>query len=294
MGLGLYKNWHTDWIRKGVGDAGILWKALASLQAVLSVWLAEATQHAPSITLLCLAIWGGAAVCAEDILETLEVRPSQFSLITGMTLLTYVGARSITTLDKDTGIYVLPVLAGTALACLVRPIPKIRQFRESLTVLALFPLQEILTRILPDFGTSVLTGKISEIFLVIFGVDAVTQERFININGKAVYISGACNSVDQIALTTVICIVFTLAFPVRSLARKILFIMTAPIAALCFNAARIAILAAINASTIRYKGTIFDFLHDEWGALVFGSFAVIAMGQAYLMMVEQDLKKRES
>jgi exosortase/archaeosortase family protein len=238
-------------------------------------------------------VWGGAIVCIEDLLEKIDIKPSSASLIAGMILIAYVIVRSIITLDKDTGVYILPLIAGIGLALMAFPVRKLGKVRDALATLALFPIQEIMMRTLPDYTTSVVTGRLAQLLLLGFGSNAALNGRTVNIGREGVYISGACNSIDQMALATVVCCVFTLAFPIQSGAKKLLFILSAPIVALAFNSMRIAILAAINASGIKNRGDIFNFLHDEWGALGFGALAVMVLGQVYLMMVEEDIKARE-
>jgi hypothetical protein len=91
-----------DFLQRLVSKAGLQWQLLAGLQALLSVWLVQATQQDQGITLLAVVVWGGAAICMEDQLEDFRVCPSQASLVAGLTLLAYATWRSVIVLDLDT------------------------------------------------------------------------------------------------------------------------------------------------------------------------------------------------
>jgi exosortase/archaeosortase family protein len=271
-------------------DSGSLWKLLAGLQALLSIWLVQATQHNPSLTLLAVIVWGGAIVCIEDHLEQLELRPSNSSLVAGLFLLLLATVRSCLVLDKESLVLILPLLQGIGLALLLRPIRQLAGWRQPLIVLSLFPLQDLAIRLLPDFWLSVVTAKLSQAFLLVFGVNAASSGRNVLLGERGVAIMGACNSVDLIAQLTAIAVVFALAFPIRSRTWRIGFIATAPLLAIVVNAGRIALLAVLNSSDLGYGKTLFTFLHDEWGALIFSGIATLIMGQMYLVLIDRELR----
>lgn len=268
-----------------------LWALLAGLQAVLSVWLVQATQHTPSLTLLCVVVWGGAVICLEDELEHLDVSPSRASVAAGVILLVYSTWRSGMILDKDTSVFILPMLQGIGLAMLTRPIHRLSSLWEPLFVLSLFPLQAILTRALPEYWMSVITGRISQLILLLLGENAEASGQVVAVGERAVFITGSCNSIDLIAQLTAIAIVFVLAFPISSQTLKGAYIALAPVVALIVNAVRIAILAAVHGSELANREQLFHFLHDEWGALVFAGLATMIMGQIYLSMIDRQLNR---
>ena len=108
-------NIDIDFLQRLISRAGLQWQFLAALQALLSIWLIQATQHDQGITLLAVVVWGGAAICMEDQLEDFRVRPSQASLVAGLTLLGYATWRSVMVLDLDSMAYVLPLIQGLGL-----------------------------------------------------------------------------------------------------------------------------------------------------------------------------------
>jgi cyanoexosortase A len=271
--------------------SALLWKVLAGSQAVLSLWMIQTTQELPSLTLLCLVIWGGAIICVEDELEGLRIRGTPSSTVAGLTLLLYATWRSSITIHYDSTVTLLPLFQGLGLALIARPFRQLRLFRDSLLVLSLLPLQLVLTRLLPDYELSALTGRLSQLLLLCFGADASVKGRIVDLGGSGVAIAGPCNSIDVIAQLTAVAIVFTLAFPIRSRAKAFAYIAAAPLVALATNASRIAILASITTSSLSTKQQLFDFLHEEWGSFVFAGIGTIIIGQIYLMMIERELRQ---
>lgn len=273
-------------------DPVFQWKLLGAGQAVLFVWLIQSSQHLASLTLLAVVVWGGAIICIEDWLDSVQLQPSRASVLAGSGILGYVSWRSTVVLDLDSFIYVMPILQGVAFALMARPFGRIAIFKDSLIVLSVFMLQPVFNAVLPNYDVSVLTGKFSQLTLLVFGVDAGVYGRVLSLGGGGVQIFNTCNSVDLMTQLTVIAIVFALAFPVRSLIGKMFFVASAPLVGMIVNSWRIALLAVINSSSVPYKTQVFDFFHEQWGALVFAGAATLFMGQIYMLMVEHDLRGR--
>lgn len=276
---------------RGVGKPALLWKLLVVTQSLLSIWLVQATQHNPSLTLLAVVVWGGAAICIEDELELLQLRPSWASTVVGFSLLGYTTWRSGRIMDVETVSLILPLLQGVGLGLLVMPIRKLRRWWEPLVVLALLPLQIVASRLLPDFWLSSITARLSQALLLLFGENAVVSGRTLTLGERGVYIAGYCNSVDLIAQLTAISCVFVLAFPIHQRLTRLLFISAAPIVAVSVNAIRIAILAAMNSIGWDYGSKLFTFLHDEWGALIFAGLATTIQGRFYLSLINRELRQ---
>jgi exosortase/archaeosortase family protein len=283
-------NKSIHFLRRYLSSDVFSWKALASLQAILSIWLVQVSQHDPSLTLLAVVVWGGAVICLEDKLDTLVMKPSRFSFFAGCLLLLLVTVRTTLVLDKERLVLILPLLQGLALALLLRPIPKLPSLGQVLVVLSLFPLQDLAMRLLPDYMLSVITAKLSQGFLLVFGFNATSSGRFVLMGARGVEVLGECNSVDLIAQLTAIAIVFALAFPIRSRGLRLSFIALAPLIAVIVNAGRIAILAALVTSELDYGYDLFTFLHDKWGSLIFAGIATMILGQIYMALIDRELQ----
>jgi exosortase/archaeosortase family protein len=267
------------------------WVLLAIAQALVSIWLVQSTQALPVASLLAVVAWGGAAICLEDQLVDVQVRPTRASLVAGLLLLAYGAWRGSVVLGRDAVVYALPLIQGVGLALLARPIRQLWVFKDALLVLGLFPLQLVLSKVLPEYGLSVLTGRVSQLILLIFGVNASLDGRVLNLGQAGVSIGGPCNGVDLIAQLSMIAIVFILAFPIKSLLGRLFYVALAPLIALLTNASRISLLAVINSSSLSMRQGLFDFMHEEWGGFVFAGIAAMVMGQIYFLMINRQLRR---
>lgn len=267
------------------------WKALCCLQAFFSIWLVHSTQGWPSTTLLCVVVWGGAVICFEDQLDDLRLQPTRASLIAGAILLVYANLRGVATLSLDAVVYALPFIQGLGLALLARPISKLRIFTGSFVVLALLPLEPVLDhKLIPEEALSVLTGRITQFFLLLIGENPSALGRTVQLGDSAVNIGSVCSGIDLIAQLTTIACVFAIAFPLRNKIHAALYVLLAPAFAVVMNAWRIVVLALVNSTEWTNKDDIFDFFHSGSGSFVFAGIAAILMGYAYMYLVNRQLE----
>ena len=192
-------------------------------------------------------------------------------------------------LDLDSMAYVLPVIQGLGLGLMARPVRQLLIFREPFIILSLFPLQFLAFKLLPEYWLSVITAKIGQIFLLLFGVESTSVGRILSIGGSGVSIQPACSGAGLIAQQAVVAIVFIMAYPIRSTKSKLIFLVIAPLIGYLVNACRIILLAVIVGSSLPQKQQLFDFMHDEWGGLVFSGIATVILGQIYMSMVNRQL-----
>jgi cyanoexosortase A len=267
------------------------WKALCCLQAFFSIWLVHSTQGWPSTTLLCVVVWGGAVICFEDQLDDLRLQPTRASLIAGAILLVYANLRGVATLSLDAVVYALPFIQGLGLALLARAISKLRIFTGSFVVLALLPLEPVLDhKLIPEEALSVLTGRITQFFLLLIGENPSALGRTVQLGDSAVNIGSVCSGIDLIAQLTTIACVFAIAFPLRNKIHAALYVLLTPAFAVVMNAWRIVVLALVNSTEWTNKDDIFDFFHSGSGSFVFAGIAAILMGYAYMYLVNRQLK----
>ena len=279
----------SSWLNRLISESALQWQLLAGLQALLSIWLIQATQQDQGITLLAVVVWGGAAICMEDQLEDFRVHPSRASLVAGLTLLAYATWRSVIVLHLDAMAYVLPVVQGLGLALMARPVRQLLRFRAQLIALSLFPLHFLAFRLLPEYWLSVTTGKLGQIILLLFGIQSESVGRIFSTGGSGVSIQPACSGAGLIAQSSVIAIVFVMAYPIRSKAAKAIFLLVAPLIGYLVNACRIILLAVIVGSSLPQRQQLFDFMHEEWGGLVFSGIASVVLGQIYMSLVNRQL-----
>ena len=266
-----------------------LWLLLALLVATQNVAVLQANQN-DQAAVLALLCWGGALICMEDQLEVLRPAPSFVGLVSGTILLLWVLARTAVILYTDGILYVLPPLAGMALALLCQPLSRLCLLRDSLLCLALIPAFHLLSRfVVPERALSLLTAEGSAFWLSILGLEVAVDGRRVMLTTGGVSVAGACNGIEIISMLICISIIFLLAFRIRSIVSRLVLILAAPLIAWLSNTIRIAFLAILTTMGEGQARTLFDFFHEDAGSLVFSGLAVYAYGLLYLRLLEREL-----
>ena len=124
---------------------------------------------------------------------------------------------------------------------------------------------------------------------MLFGVESTSVGRIFGTGGSGVSIQPACSGAGLIAQLAVVAIVFVMAYPIRSTKSKVILLVIAPLIGYLVNACRIILLAVIVGSSLPHRQQLFDFMHEEWGGLVFSGIATVILGQIYMFMVNRQL-----
>jgi len=265
-----------------------LWLLLAGAVAVQNLAVFHTSQSAHT-SVFALLVWGGALICFEDQLETLDPKPVLVGLLAGSVLLLWVMARSAVILHWDGVLFALAPLAGLALALLCRPPRDLKRFLDPLLCLMMFPAYALMMRLLPEEPLSLLTARIAGFWLGILGLDVAVSGRDVMLPGGGVEVLGACNGLDMIAQIVCVALIFLLAFRIRSNRSRLVLMLAAPLIGLVANTIRIALLA-VFAGQGQSKGSfLFDFFHKDGGSLVFSGVAVFIFGMLYMHLLEREL-----
>jgi len=265
-----------------------LWLLLAAAVATQNIAVFQSSQD-EHITVFAALIWGGALICLEDKLESLDPNPQWPGMVLGTALLSWVIARTAIILHWDGMLFILPLLGCIALAMLCEPIKQIGKFRDSLLCLLMLPAFNIIMKLLPEGPMSVLTANLSGFWLSILGFDNIVRDKSVLMPTGGVEVLPACNGVDMIAQVICIAVIFQLAFPLRSLSSRFLIFTLAPLIGLASNTIRIAILALCVANGNGKGSWLFRFFHDDIGSLVFSGIAVFVFGILYMRLLEREL-----
>lgn len=265
-----------------------LWLLLAAVVASQNLSVFHTSQTA-NTTVFALLVWGGALICMEDQLESLEPSPSLWSLLLGTLLLLLVMARTAVVLHWEGVLFALAPLGGLALALLcVRP-QALGRFRDPLLCLLMIPAFALLMRVLPEEPISLLTARLAGFWIGILGIPVQVEGRGVMMASGGVEVLGACNGVDMMSQILCVAVIFLLAFPIRSLASRWLLLASAPAIGLFCNSIRIAILALCTTSGSGKGSPLFKFFHDDAGSLIFSGVAVFVFGWLYLNLLEREL-----
>lgn len=286
-------NWSRQWLlqqwrNRPPATPRNLWLLIAAVVATQNLTVFYTSQTANN-TVYALLVWGGAVICMEDQIENLEPCPNLLGLIFGTIILILVLARTAVILHWEGVIFALPPIAGLGLALLCLPISQILRLRDSLLTLLLVPGFALIMRILPEKPISLLTAKLSGLWLQFIGFDVLVKGRTVMIPGGGVQVLGACNGLDMMSQILCISIVFLLAFPIRSTISRLFLLSMAPVIGMISNSFRIAVLTICTMFGNGKGSPIFKFFHEDAGSLVFSGIAVFIFGWLYLFMLEREL-----
>ena len=265
-----------------------LWLTLAAAVAIQNIAVFH-TSQSEHITVFALLVWGGAVICMEDQFEDLKPRPAAWGLVLGTLLLLWVLARSAVIVHWEGLLFALAPIAGFALALMEEQPGRIGRFRDPLLCLMLLPAFSLLMRTLPEAPISLLTARISGLWLGGLGLDVLVNARSVLLPGGGVQVMGPCNGLDMMAQILCVAVIFQLAFPIRSWASRLQVFLVAPLIGLICNTFRIALLA-LFAGYGHSKGSwLFDFFHEDTGSLIFSGVAVLMFGMVYMRLLEREL-----
>ncbi|WP_216901248.1 archaeosortase/exosortase family protein [Synechococcus sp. CCY 9618] len=265
-----------------------LWLALAAAVAIqnIAVFQSSQTEHT---TVFALLVWGGAVICMEDQFEDLRPQPSGPGLVVGSLLLLWVLTRSALILHWDGLLFALAPIGGLALGLMGEKPGGLGRFRDPFLCLMSLPAFALLMRALPEAPISLVTARLSGVWLSVLGLDVVVNARNVLLPGGGVQVLGPCNGLDMMAQILCVGVIFLLAFPIRSWTSRCLVLLIAPLIGLICNTFRIALLA-LCAGYGHSKGSwLFDFFHESTGSLVFSGVAVLLFGMAYMRLLEREL-----
>lgn len=266
-----------------------LWLALAGLVAFQNLLLLPTSQEGQNLLIFTMLLWGGALICIEDQLPTLEPNPGRIGLLLGGVLLVAVVVRSARIVHYDPVIYPLTVVAGLALALLCVPPSQLGRFRDPLLILLLLPLSKLLQVAIPQALLSTSTAAATAVQLQALGFQAAVEGRDLLLPGGNLFVEDGCNGFDLIMQVVAVAVIFLLAFPLRSGPKRLLMLVVAPLIGFATNVMRIALLAVINASDWPHHKALFVFFHETEGSLVFAALSVSLFALLYLRLLEPEL-----
>jgi cyanoexosortase A len=262
--------------------------ALSAAVAVQNIAVFQSSQN-EHITVFAVLVWGGAVICMEDQFEDLNPRPAAWGLVLGTLLLVWVLARSAVIVHWDGLLFALAPIGGLALSLLAERPSNLGRFRDPLLCLMLLPGFALLMRILPEAPISLLTARLSGVWLNVLGLDVVVDGRSVLLPGGGVKVLGPCNGLDLMAQILCVGVIFLLAFPIRSWASRCQLFLVAPLIGLICNTVRIALLAVFAGNGHSKGSWWFDFFHESTGSLVFSGVAVLLFGMTYMRLLEREL-----
>lgn len=269
-----------------------LWLTVCSLVALQNLIVFNNTQITGN-AITALIVWGGALICMEDLIESLNPRPSRSSLFLGSILVLYTLYRTSRVDGTDSFLYLLAPLGGLGLIFMAKPYNETLKFKDSLFILCLLPLFVAIQIAFATFVTddlSLLTAKFVLFWLSILGITPLNlRGDTIFVNGGAVQVMHECNGFEMIMQMIITSTIFLVAFPLRSRLSRLLIIAGSPLIGFATNSIRIALLALFTSFNSDSGRWLFDFFHEQAGSLIFSGISVFLVGYIYLALIDREL-----
>lgn len=269
-----------------------LWLSLCALVAFQNLIVFTNTQITGN-AITALIVWGGALICMEDLLESLQPKPSHSSLLVGSILVAYSLYRTSFVSGSDSFLYLLVPLSGLGLILMAQPFRDLAKFKASLFILCLLPLFVLVQIVFATFITddlSLLTAKFVLFWLSILGLSPLKLiGDTVYVDGGAVQVMHECNGFEMIMQMLITGTIFLVAFPLRSRLGKLVIVLFSPIIGFVVNSIRIALLAIFTSFNSHAGKFLFDFFHEQAGSLIFSGIAVFLLGYLYLSLLDREL-----
>jgi cyanoexosortase A len=265
------------------------WPWLAAVVAVHQLLVVQFTQNNPGLGVTVLLLWGGALIVIEDLLPGFKARPSRWGLILGTLLLALVQVRMSYIISRDFAVVLAGPLLGMALLMLAAPLRGWRPFVPALFILSLMPLPRLISLLHPEKLTSFAAAQLGGIVLQAFGLNAIVEGRNVILPAGSVTVIRECNGIDIVVQCFLVAVIFLIAFPLQSLWKKILILLTAPVVGFFINSFRVALLALLVDSKVTISDFWFNFFHDGAGGLLFAAVAVSLVCWLHVRLVLGEL-----
>jgi exosortase/archaeosortase family protein len=243
-------------------------------------------------------VWAVAHLPFEELRPQLRFGPSRPGFWCGCGLLVALAARfGLAPVGDDALIYLAPPLLGLALVLLCRPPRELSSFREVLQILAATPLLVWVPTLLPESWLSVVTARLSSLMLTLLGFDAIQRGAVVDIGGAAVLVDGPCSGREMLAQAVLVGVLAWILIPLPKRWLRLPMLLLAPLCTWLANGLRIGLLAwlaLLNPAAAEADGGIFHFFHLGEGGLLFSALAIGIYMLIYNLVLNHQLRGRES
>jgi cyanoexosortase A len=180
-----------------------------------------------------------------------------------------------------------PWLSGLGVALLASGFAKIRQFWRELVILFFMGAPSVAASFLVDI--SPITAKFSAFLLWYTGFDILLQGKFIYVKLSeslqgAVEVYEGCSGIESMTYLLGLSVVCLVMFPIARFKQWFVPPM-ALVLGFIINGIRVSLMAVLSASGDK---AAFDYWHEGEGSLLFGLFAVLALGGIYMFVLGQE------
>lgn len=175
--------------------------------------------------------------------------------------------------------YFLPLITSVGFALLASGFQGIKQFRQYLVITAIFPLVEILVKLLGMLiKITVISAKFTSFLLWYLGFDSTTQGTLVSVNNGTIDVLSECTAIPLLILLLKVSFLLIILFP--SLLKNIYlpFIISVVISGV-FSVIRLAIIALVVTDK-----PAFNYWHGSQGGDIFALLSFLLFGLIILLL----------
>ena len=245
----------------------------------------------PIIQVLNLLISIGIYFIIEDQKFIIKKKKS-FSFFLGLVLFSLTIIRSFLLNNTEDKYYYFNLPFGIfSLIVILKPFNEFLYLRNIFLISLLLPLRRLFFSASINFLMP-LTKYLTWFVLFMLGVNPILNDKNLFIDGVQVNISEGCAGADNlffvISTITIYMLIFRLNYK-----NNILFISISSIlVSVVINILRNTIIALVVSSNKPYKDSLYYFLHDSYGSLIFSFISVTTVSFIYFKLLNKELKNQ--
>jgi cyanoexosortase A len=175
--------------------------------------------------------------------------------------------------------YFLPLISSIGFALLASGFQGIKQFRQYLVIIALFPLVIILVKLLGMLmQITVISAKFTSFLLWYLGFDSTTQGALVSVNNGTIDVLSECTAIPLLILLLKVSLLLVILFP-GFLKNIYLPFILAVVISLIFSIIRLAIIAFVVTDK-----PAFHYWHGSQGGNIFAVLSFLLFGTVILLL----------
>ncbi|MFN6224152.1 MAG: cyanoexosortase A system-associated protein [Dolichospermum sp.] len=175
--------------------------------------------------------------------------------------------------------YFLPLITSVGFALLASGFQGIKQFRRYLVITAIFPLVEILVKLLGILiKITVISAKFTSFLLWYLGFDSSTQGTLVYVNNGIIDVLSECTAIPLLILLLKVSFLLIILFPSFLKNIYLPFILSVVISGV-FSVIRLAIIALVVTDK-----PAFNYWHGSQGGDIFALLSFLLFGIIILLL----------
>ncbi|MDB9489082.1 cyanoexosortase A system-associated protein [Dolichospermum circinale CS-534/05] len=175
--------------------------------------------------------------------------------------------------------YFLPLITSVGFALLASGFQGIKQFRRYLVITAIFPLVEILVKLLGMLiKITVISAKFTSFLLWYLGFDSTTQGTLVYVNNGIIDVLSECTAIPLLILLLKVSFLLIILFPSFLKNIYLPFILSVVISGV-FSVIRLAIIALVVTDK-----PAFNYWHGSQGGDIFALLSFLLFGIIILFL----------